>query len=392
MTTFVEWSGDLARYRAVRALLILLVLAASASAAPKTFGDGLTITFHDHSLFVRAKDGHEAALGPADNLTSYKFDATKQEVAVEFESRFCQYARAEVWSLASLLARLDNTPAFALHKKKDFKGALAGFQRAIAADPTWPIPAYNAASAQQLLGDKPAALATLAPWLKQAPVRTYIQIHQDPELAPLADRAEVKAIEAAKPGDVEVTQHGITGGAAFSPTHKLLAIMREEGSWGGSQFLRDIELYDAKGVFVTKLSLVQFDETNSDCYTGNLSACELAGKSATKKVGDRAGSVQQLLRALGFSRAKTEGGEAALDGDKRKVSFATHELGLVERANTVRILRGDHEVASASLAGAKLSAALLVDEVSAVVAWSWSPGAEGCTSTNPTYVQIIPIH
>lgn len=374
----------------MRALVALLVFTASADAAPKTFGDGLKITFHDHSLFVRAKDGHEAALGPAENLTDYKFDAAKKEVAVEFESRLCQYDRSEVWSLASLLARLENTPAFALHKKKNFKGALAGFQRAIAADPTWPIPAYNAASAQQLLGDKPAAIATLAPWLKQAPVRTYIQIHQDPELAPLADRPEVKAIETAKPGNVEVTHNGIIGGAAFSLTHKLFAIARTEGSWGNAQFTRDIEIYDTTGAFVTKLSLVQFDETNMDCYTGDRSACELATKAAAKKVSDRAASVQLLLRALGFSRAKTEGGEGSTDGDKRKVPFTAHKLGLVERDGTARILRGDHEVATATLPG-KLEAAMLVEEISAVVVWSWTPGAEGCMDTNPTYVQIIPI-
>ncbi|MEO8553452.1 MAG: hypothetical protein ABI678_25940, partial [Kofleriaceae bacterium] len=250
----------------MRALVPLLVLTASAAAAPRTFGDGLKIMFHDHSLFVRAKDGHEALLGPADELTGYKFDAGKKEVTISLTTRFCQYESQAVWPLASLLARLENTPAYALHKKKDFKGALAGFQRAIAADPTWPIPAYNAASAQQLLGDKPAAVATLVPWLNQAPVRTYLQIHQDPELAPLADRAEVKAIVAAKPGNVEVTQKGITGGAAYSATHKLIAITREESSWGASMFMRDIELYDAKGAFVTKLSLVQFDETSPDCY------------------------------------------------------------------------------------------------------------------------------
>jgi hypothetical protein len=376
----------------VRAFLILLVLTASASAAPKTFGDGLTITFHDLSLFVHAKDGHEAALEPADDLMGYKFDAAKKEVTVDFASRFCTYSRQEVWPLARLLARLENTPAFALHRKKDFKAALAGFQRAIAADPTWPIPAYNAASADQLLGDKPAAIATLAPWLKQAPVVTYLQIHQDPELAPLADRAEVKAIEAAKPGDIEITQKGITGGAAFSTTHKLIAIMREEGSWGSSNFMRDVELYDATGVFVTKLSLVQFDETSPDCYKDDPSVCELAGKAAKKKVSDRAASVQQLLRALGFSRAKTEGGEGSLDSDKRKVPFPAHKLGLVERDGTVRILRGDHEVATASLAGAKLVSALLVEDISAVVVWSRSPGAEGCMSTDPTSVQIIAIH
>lgn len=47
---------------------------------------------------------------------------------------------------------------------KDYKAAAAGFAQAAALDPTWNIPAYNLASAHQLLGDKPAAMAALAPW------------------------------------------------------------------------------------------------------------------------------------------------------------------------------------------------------------------------------------
>lgn len=274
---------------------------------------------------------------------------------------------------------------------KNHRAALAGFQRAVAADPTWPVPAYNAASAQQLLGDQAAAIATLAPWLASAPVRTYLQIQQDPELAPLAGRAEVKAVEAVRPGDITVTPSGIAGAAAYSATHGLVAITREEASWGASNFLRDIELYDAKGARVATLPLVRMDETNPDCYadTPPRTSCELA-TGAVKAVAARAASVQARLRALGFSTAKTEAGTMSDDGaGKRKVRFASRRLGLVERDGQLRLLRNNTELATARLASARLSAALVVDEMDAVVVWSGRPGAEGCEGTDPTSVQLV---
>ena len=378
-------------FREVHVLLSLLLLTATASAKP--FADGLDIRFHDHSLFIHANDGHVARLNPADGLGGFKYDAAKQQVTIDYDTYACQITTNITYNLATLKAKLENAPAFELHREKNYKGALAGFQRAITADPTWPIPAYNAASAQQLLGDKDAAIATLAPWLKQAPIRTYVRIHQDPELAPLAVRAEVKAVEAAKPGDVEVTQKGITGGAAYSATHNLVAIVREESDWGGSTFMRDVEIYDAKGALVTAVPLVQLDETSPDCYKDDPTSCEFAGTAAAKKVKNRAARVQLLLRALGFSRAKAEGGDGAWEdgGAKRKVRFPAHHLGLVERDGTIRIRRGNTEVTTSMLASAKLDRALLVEELSAIVVWSYRPGAEGCESSNPTTVQFIPV-
>jgi hypothetical protein len=386
--TGIEWSGELMRYGDMRVVVMFLLLTATASARP--FADGLEIRFHDHSLFVRAKDGHEARLDPADGLTGFTYDAARQQVTVDYDTVACQIPANVTYSLARLKARLENAPAFALHRKKDYRRSLAGFQRAIAADPTWEIPAYNAASAQQLLGDQDGAIATLAPWLARAPVRTYVRIHQDPELAPLAARAEVKAVEAAKPGNVEVTYKGITGGAAYSATHELVAIVRQESSWGAPIFMREVEIYDAKGTLVTALPLVNFDETSPDCYE---TSCELAGKAAARKAEDRAARVQQLLRVLGFSRARTEGGDAAWDdgGTKRKVRFPAHELGLVERDGTIRIVRGNAEVATSPLASARLDSALLVEEVSAIIVWSHRPGAEGCEGTDPTTTQLVPV-
>lgn len=374
----------------MRSLALLLVITGTATAAP---GDELSITFHDHALFVRAKDGHEAKLNPADSLDRYKLDAANQTVAIEYESYACQLASKTTYTVPFLRAKLENTPAFALHRKKQWRAALAGFQRAIAEDRTWPIPAYNAASAQQLLGDKEGAIATLSPWLTSAPVRTYVQVHQDPELAPLADHAAVRSIEATTPGNVEVTQRGITGGAAFSATHGLVAVVRQENGWGASFFTRDVELRDRTGALVATLPLVEWDETSPDCYKDDPASCELASKAATTKVRDRAASVQQLLRALGFSTARTEAAPGGWNeaGTKQLARFPKHKLGLVAQDGTLRVLRGNTVLATDGLAGAKLDDALVVEDADAIVVWSHSAGAEGCMSTDPSAVQLVPV-
>ncbi|MEO8551429.1 MAG: hypothetical protein ABI678_15735, partial [Kofleriaceae bacterium] len=119
----------------------------------------------------------------------------------------------------------------------------------------------------------------------------------------------------------------------------------------------------------------------------------LGSKAAKTKVGERAVSIQRLLRVLGFSGAKTEDGHASWNADatKRIARFPAHELGLVEKDGTIRILRGDTEVTTTSLASAKLDAAVLVEEGRAIVVWSHRAGAEGCEGTDPTAVQVIPV-
>ena len=79
---------------------------------------------------------------------------------------------------------------------------------------------------------------------------------------------------------------------------------------------------------------------------------------------------------------KIEGSKTFRDDGygKKKVRFPAHKLGLVERDGTIRILRGNSEVATSPLAGARLESALLVDEISAIG-----------MGTDPTTIQFIPV-
>jgi tetratricopeptide (TPR) repeat protein len=309
-------------------------------------------------------------------------------VTVDYEDVRCMFARQETWTLPYFSARLENDRAYALFRKQDYKHAVAGFQRAATADPSWEIPAYNAASAQQLMGDKDAAVKTLLPWLRSHPARTYLQIQRDPELSPLADRPEITGVRSKQPGDIDVTSTGIAGDIAYSADQKLIAVARTEHSWGASMFERVIELYDPKGVLVTAIPLVAMDETDPDCYEPKTN-CELAS-AAKSKVNKRAAMVQQTLRELGFTKAKAELGTLVYDDAKRKVRLPNHKLGIVEVDGTFRLLKGNTEVTTGHVL-AKLDAAAIVDDINALVVWSSRPGAEGCEDTNPTSVQVIPL-
>lgn len=94
----------------MRIIALLVTTAATAGAAtPKPFADGMTITFHDHALFVRAKDGREVKLEAADGLTAVHYDGASKLVTIDYDTRFCTYASQLSYPLALLHARLENT-------------------------------------------------------------------------------------------------------------------------------------------------------------------------------------------------------------------------------------------------------------------------------------------
>lgn len=213
---------------------------------------------------------------------------------------------------------------------------------------------------------KAADVGALAPYLKSDPVASYVQIATDPKLAPLLDKPELRALRSARPGTAAVTADGVTGDVLYAPDRKLIAIARSERSWGGPQILvRNVELYDTKGKLVA--------------------IAPLPDKRA-------AATIQSMLRDLGFSPATVEAGSAVTrtDDGKTKSTFAQAKLGIVVLHGTARVLRGDTEVAKASVSEHLVTAFYLPD-VRAIVAWTIRPGAEGCEATDPTRVDVIAV-
>jgi hypothetical protein len=94
------------------------------------------------------KGKQRTRFGSAAYVTSVQIDAAAHSVTLALEN-WCNRPYKETWTYAALGARLENTSAYQLHKKANYKLAALGFARAVALDPTWNIPAYNLASAQK---------------------------------------------------------------------------------------------------------------------------------------------------------------------------------------------------------------------------------------------------
>jgi len=371
----------------MRAFVVLVAVTAIAHAdgvKRKALGNGLELVVDETTLYV-VKGKVRARLEPAWGIVSAKLDGKQLDLVLDQLSCDERVPAPSHWQLDQLEARLANVVAYGQHTKKDWKAAEAGFARAAALDPTWPIAAYNLASARQLLGDLDGAIAALAPWLKSEPIVTYIQVASDPELAPLLARPELKALQATKRGSVAVDAKGIAGDVAYSPERGELAIARREASWGACVYMVDIELHDATtGKLVAKAPLIKWDDTLPECGGDGIKP------SAKSAIAARAKVVQGILGDLGFSPAQIERGTEPTGtyGEKRTSSFAKAKLGIVGKDGLVRVLRKDTELGQASTLE-QLLAAVFVADVNAVVLTTGRAGREGCEGSDPTQIDVI---
>lgn len=379
----------LAAPRSALACLVLAALATSALAddTQQSLGDGYTLLVDRNGLHV-VKGKRRARLAEAQTILSATVDKKLKKVDVTVGDFSCASESTYSWTLAHLEARLENTAAYRLHKAKDYAGAAAGFARAVAADPSWNLAAYNLASAQQLAGDKDAATKTLAPWLASAPIATYVQVTSDPELAPLLGRPELVAIRTAKPGTATLTAAGeLDGTIAYSKDKGLIALARSERSWGACVFQTDLELRDATtGALVAHTPIIAWSETSPECDDKSSGVLRRARPIVAK----RTKALTAMLRELGFVKAKTEAGSVSGGREKGTARFARAKLGVVTSGGTARVLVKDTELGTAKVLEL-LQEAVVVEEPRMMVLWTLRPGAEGCEGTDPTEVAVIPL-
>lgn len=297
-------------------------------------------------------------------------DAKARKLKLATET-LCGTPNAVELTFDGILSKLENVEAYRKHRQKKYAESKVGFAKALALDPKNRIAAINLASAQQLLGDKDAAIATLDPWLKSAPAETYVAIAQDPELAPLLPSPALVALRAKTAGNV-VVKPGRFDGAAWSADKALLAVERRECGWGmggDENCLVQIELWDTKGSLAGVVPLQDFDESRAS-------------------VTARAKAAQLALRDLGFKVEKVVAGQPA--GDKYK--FPGLKVGAVVSADTTQVnfLHQDTTLGSAPT----------LDHVHAIV---WAPsaklfvvssgraGREGCEGTDPTMTSAVAV-
>ena len=138
-------AGRLLRVSAMswRAWLVVCALVAPAAADPAdpvtrvTVGDGYTIAIESHAVMVHAGARSAWLAGNAEGLTDVHVDAKKKHVELWVDRGPGCMGTQLRFDFNQLGARIENTAAYVLHKKHDWKGAAAGYAKAIALDPAW---------------------------------------------------------------------------------------------------------------------------------------------------------------------------------------------------------------------------------------------------------------
>lgn len=367
--------------------LVALPAPARADGAERAnLGDGYSLLVENGSVSV-VKGKQRARLAEAQSILSTKIDKAKKQVDVSIGDYSCTGEATYHWTFGHLDARLENTSAYALHKKKDYKAAAPGFARAAAADPTWNIPAYNLASARQLSGDLDGAVQALAPWIAAAPIATYVKVAADPELAPLLPRNELAALRTKVRGTATLDKSGeLVGLVAYSKDKGLVALTRTERGWGACVYTTELELREAAtGKLVAHTPIIHWSETSPECEEKSDGVLPRARATVAKRVK----TLSSLLGDLGFVKTKLEKGVLDTAGDKQLARFPKAKLGLAMSQGSVRLLAKD-TVLGTGAALDRFTQAALVEEPRLAIVWSLRPGAEGCEGSDPTDVTVIP--
>ena len=285
--------------------------------------DGLTIEGDYTTVYVR--DGHLRA--PILQARGESAELTHGGVTVHSTQNMCGAERDDVFTVDQLRAHLANVRGYHAHQRGLYQAAMVDFAHAVELDPTYFTAATNLASAQVLVGRRRAAIVTLAPWLRNDPVRTYIKIATDPELAPLLSEPEVTALEVRD--QIDPVGESVTLDAAFSPRHHLVV--------RGNRLVR-------QGMSATNGSIDMFDT-----HTGRR-VVELALDSD-----DAIAAADHIVHGLGFTPvALVEGKSRNLDpsfiieraSDETRVGVRVDlgDVGLVERDGVIRAFRHDTQI------------------------------------------------
>lgn len=279
-------------------------------------GRGLVV--HELQRATVSDDGQSITVDYADFCTTFTMHFTRRQVE----------------------ARLANVAGLALHRKHQWAAATQRFAEAMQLDPDFELAALNLASARAQLHTIKEAVAALAPRLAAHPVATYLRIVDDPELAPLLDAPEVRAIRTAQPGTATTAN---TPHIALSPERKLVASRMQEAC-------------GMSGMHAESLVLTALDGTEVGALP--LGGCDAPSKAA-------AAHADRILADLGFQPV------ADLDfqttDDLRKVRLAKAKLGVVTDRTMLRIVRGNTVLVEQPEEGDFLEWAAFVPAANAVV-------------------------
>lgn len=290
-------------------MLVLSAATASAGTKWKSLGNGYSLAVKGTALYVVKAKREARVVDVALSIVDVKIDKAKGVVNVTVEDAdTCRHdsTRTHALAFAHLDARIENAAGFVLYTKKRYRDAIVAYAKAVAADPSWLIPAINLASSQNLAGDPTAAVKTLAPWVARDPLGMYIRIAMDAEIASLLSRPELATLRAKTPGKVEAGRSYLIDRVVYAPERDVLAALDVDDN-------STLVIHDAtSGALVTSVPLIQKREA-----------------AAFAALGD-----------LGFGKPAMESGRitGSPEEGKFKATFARAKLGVVISGGKARVL------------------------------------------------------
>jgi hypothetical protein len=333
--------------------------------------DGRKIELVNDTLYVVKGAARAPLPWGASHLTGLKLAADRNALTIETMDS-CDRTRTVTTSIPALDARLENAAALALHKKKRYPEAAAGFRRAVALDPAFDLAYVNLASALSLGGDKPGAARALAPLAHRNPVWLLWRLRVDAELAGLEQEPDLAAMRASAPGHVDIEKSSVM----LDGTGLLAAPVTECG-WGSGDCFTSLEVLDvATGRSVTSIPSVMWS-----LMTEPTNDADVARSKA---------QAEQLLDDLGFAvPADVEGARIEEDPSKglSKGVFRKAKLGLID-ADHLRIVQGNTVLLEAPAVGG-IERAFWVPSARLVVLYWGRRGSEGCEATDPQGVTVV---
>jgi hypothetical protein len=290
-------------------------------------------------------------------LVSAKHDAAHGDVEVTLEDE-CFLSQSTIrYPEAVLEARIRNAEALALHHARKFAEAAAGFRDALAIDPGYTLARANLVAALAMAGEPAEAIAAASPLIAASPALVQWEVIHDPEWASIATRPEIVALRAPAPGTAKLAT--LRRGAAWSERHRLIAALQVEHGWGASPGAlpesERVEIRDDRG---TLLAIFDPDPP----------------------------AIDRLLEDLGFVAGEI--GAPVSTGGAERYRFAQARLGLVVGDDQVRLVRANTVLVEGGREGRHAVWTTLLPHA-AVIEWT-NPGSEGCDSTNPTWISVLP--
>lgn len=356
---------------ALVAIALLLGTATTALAGERLrLPNGVTLTIDGDSpnTTVYARRAKEKiVLADKRDFDSLRLAPDKQSIVAGYTIWFSAGSRSgeRRFTLPEIDAAFELDAARVAKRRKQLPVAEAALARALALTPSTAL-AADLAAVRLALGNRDGAVAALQPFVERELPALRERLLSDAALAPLTDEPRLLPPSTITPGTSQLRDDGALTPGPFAVSGDWLAVERSSTADGSGFTHSDLVVYSlSRGTPIARFPLFAQEREEDVAKT--------VKRAPVKR---RLALLNRLLRELGFGPPPPDLEEARRGPDrddgssKLKLHFDKAKLGIVYRAGTVRLLRGDEVLAERKLTLHGASAVWWPEKRMAIVEWS----------------------